>query len=264
MVTRLLGTTLLLVCPALLAAQTQNAPLSLHQELARLGEAALSLQHDLPSFACTETGLSEVIRKNKVKQHVQFVAGLRVERNDEGRLMEHLDVTQVNGKPFSGRGFHPPFMVQGGFGESLFFFLPTTQACFNFRLGQGRIEFDSPPGTFDRPECTETGAPRGFALLDDDGNATHLERQVLEEYALQMHVVNFTAIDFSPVELDGKVYPLTSKMMADVPKDGAMLHFEATYSGCRLFKASSRVLPDVTPVPGAPRPEQQPEQQPHR
>jgi hypothetical protein len=248
---RLLGTTLLLACvaPALGHAAAQSQSPALQDELKKLGQAAQSLERDLPSFQCTETGLSQVIRKNKVKEHVQFVADLRVQRNERDRLMEHLQVTEVNGKRNSGMNFHPPFMVEGGFGESLFFFLPNTQACFNFKLSQGRIEFDSPPGTFDRPECAETGAPRGIALLDQDGNVTHLERQVPERYALEMHVVNFTAIDFSPVELDGKLYPLTAKMVADVPRDGEMLHFEATYSGCRLFKATSTVLPDITPVP---------------
>jgi hypothetical protein len=50
--------------------------------------------------------------------------------------------------------------------------------------------------------------------------------------------------------LDGKVYPLTAKMVADVPKEGGVtFHFEATYTGCHLFKATSRILPGVTPVP---------------
>jgi hypothetical protein len=141
-------------------------------------------------------------------------------------------------------------MVKGGFGESLFFFLPGTQACFEYSLSEGRIDFVSPPGTFDRPRCTNTGAPNGFARLDDAGNATHLERRVSPEFAGQVHVVDFTAIDFIPTELDGKVYPLTAKMVADVPKeDGVTLHFEATYTGCHLFKATSRILPGETVVP---------------
>jgi hypothetical protein len=222
---------------------------ALEAELKQLGAAALSLQRDLPSFTCTETGLSQALKKGKVKEQVRFVAEVRVERAAGGRLDEELEVTGVNGKPPRGR-FDPPFMVGGGFGESLFFFLPTTQACFHYSLSAGRIDFESPPGTFDRPQCTNTGAPDGFVLLDDAGNATHLERQVPHEYAEQVHVVDFTAIDFVATELDGKVYPLTAKMVADVPKEGGVtFHFEATYTGCHLFKATSRILPGVTPAP---------------
>ena len=247
------GLALLVACAA--AAQEapkaarESQPAAPQAELTQLGAAAQSLQHDLPSFECQETGLSQALKKGKVKAQVRFVATVRVERAAAGRLGEELEVTEVNGKPPRGR-FDPPFMVGGGFGESLFFFLPTTQACFHYSLSAGRIDFESPPGTFDRPQCTNTGAPKGFALLDDAGNATHLERQVPHEYAEQVHVVDFTAIDFVPTELDGKVYPLTAKMVADVPKEGGVtFHFEATYTGCHLFKATSRILPGVTPVP---------------
>jgi hypothetical protein len=229
---------------------TAAAPgLSLQERLKQLAATSESLQRDLPDFTCEEKGLSQAIKKNKVKEHAEFVADLRVERSGAGRLVEHLQIKEVDGKPFTGRGFYPPFMVEGGFGESLFFFLPTMQTCFNFTMEGNRIDFGSPPGTFERTECGESGAPRGFVLLDAAGNVRHLERQVPAAFAQQVHVVDFTAIDFTPVELDGKIYPLAAKVVAEVPKDGRILHFEAAYSGCHLFRATSRVLPDITPVP---------------
>ena len=202
--------------------------------------------------------MSQALKKGKVKAQVRFVATVRVERAAAGRLGEELKVSEVNGKAFQGK-FEPPFMVRGGFGEALFFFLPGTQACFQYSLSsgqsQGRIDFMSPPGTFDRPQCTHTGAPDGFALLDDAGNVTHLERKAPHEFAQQVHVVDSTAMDFVATELDGKVYPLTAKMVADEPKeDGVTLHFEATYAACHLFKATSRILPGETVVPDAGEP----------
>jgi len=173
---------------------------------------------------------------------------VRAERSADGRLHESLDVTEVNGKPYNWRRFNPPMMVEGGFDQSLDFFLPERQACFHFTLSEGRIDFVSPPGTFDRKQCGEMGAPAGFALFDEAGNVTHLERQVPPENALQAHLVNFTAIDFVPTELGGTVYPLPAKMVAEVPKDGETLHFEATYAACHLFKAISKVLPGTAPV----------------
>jgi hypothetical protein len=249
---RVLGAAVLVACAVAAQGQAtvaQEGQAALQAELGRLGAAAQSLRQDLPSFECTETGLSQAIKKDKVKEQVRFVAEVRVERGASGRLNEQLDVSEVNGKPYK-RKFEPPFMVRGGFGEALFFFLPETQACFQYTLSAGRIDFVSPPGTFDRVQCRHTGAPNGFAQLDDAGNATHLERQVPHEFAEQVHVVDSTAMDFVPTELDGKVYPLTAKMVADVPKeDGVTLHFEATYTGCHLFKATSRILPGETVVP---------------
>jgi hypothetical protein len=229
------------------AAQESQSP-ALEAELKQLGTTAQSLQQDLPSFTCTERAVSQVIKKSKVKRQVQFVAEVRAERV-EGRLDEQLEVSQVNGKTPAG-SFDPPFMVGGGFAQSLGFFLPATQGCFEYKLSPGRIDFRSPPGEFDRPECKEKGAPSGFALLDQAGNPTHLERRVPPEYAPQVHVVDFAAMDFAATELDGKLYPLTAKVVAEVPKeDGVTLHFAATFTGCHLFKATSRILPDVTPVP---------------
>jgi hypothetical protein len=92
------------------------------------------------------------------------------------------------------------------------------------------------------------GAPQGFVLFDEAGNVTHLERQVPPELARQVHIVDFATTDIVPTELDGKMYPLPAKVVAEVPKDGEVLHFEATYTGCRLFKATSTILPGVAPV----------------
>jgi hypothetical protein len=179
---------------------------------------------------------------------------VRAERGGDGRLDESLTLTEVNGRPASEVRFDPPVMVEGGFDQSLDFFLTERQGCFNFTLSntanQGRIDFVSPPGAFNRAECGDMGAPHGFALFDETGNVTHLERQVPPENALQAHLVDFTSIDFSPTELDGKMYPLPAKMVADVPKEGGeTLHFEATYAGCHLFKATSKILPGTAPEP---------------
>jgi len=254
---RVVGAVALVVCAAVAlgqAASAQDGQAALQDELEKLGVAAQSLQRDLPSFSCTETGLSQA--------QVRFVAEVRVERAAGGRLDEELNVTEVNGKRPKDR-FDPPFMVGGGFGESLFYFLPATQGCFHYTLNsrqsatqtEGRIDFVSPPGTFDRSQCRHTGAPDGFVLEDGGGNPLHLERRVPHEFAEQMHVVDFSAMDFTATELGGKVYPLTAKMVADEAKEeGVTLHFEATYTGCHLFKATSRILPGETVVPDAGEP----------
>lgn len=256
---RLLGIALLVTCSA--AAQgpppatSQSQTPALQAELTKLAADAGLLHTDLPGFACKETALSQAIKKNKrnpqkdkITAQIQFVANVRAERSGDGRLHESLEVTEVNGKSSSGGRFDPPIMVEGGFDQSLDFFLSAMQACFHFTLSEGRIDFVSPPGAFDRAACGEMGAPHGFALFDEAGNVSHLERQVPPEYARQVHIVDFATADIVPTELGGKMYPLPAKVVAEVPKDGVVLHFEATYTGCHLFKATSTILPGVAPV----------------
>jgi hypothetical protein len=264
---RVVGLAVLVACAAVAqgqaAATQESQPATQESQSAALMQAGLrqlaataqSLQHDLPSFTCNESGLSQAIKKKKVKAQTRFAGELRVQRGQDGRLHERLDVTEVNGKPYRGGRFEPPFMVEGGFDQSLDYFLPGRQACFRFSGDRGRIDFESAPGTMDRPGCAEAGAPRGFALLDEAGNVTHVERQVPPELARQAHIVDFSSVDFVATELGGKMYPLSAKVVAEVAKDGQTLHFEAAYTGCHLFKATSTILPDVTPVPeGGPAP----------
>jgi hypothetical protein len=234
--------------PQAAAVLPQNQHVDLQAQLKRLAATAESLQHDLPSFSCRENGLSQVVKKGKVKTQVQFAGDLRVQRGPDGRLHERLQTTEVNGKPLSGNTFKRPIFVEGGFDESLDYFLPAEQGCFHFVGSAGRVDFQSPPGSFDRPACVDMGAPNGFVLLDSADRVTHIERTVPSEYANQVSVVDFSGIDFIWTELDGTMYPLSAKMVAEVPKGDETLHFEATYSGCHLFKATSTVLPGATPV----------------
>jgi hypothetical protein len=258
---RVLGIVMLVACSAIAQSPSTGASGSqspaLQTELKKLAADASLLHSDLPGFACTETGSSQAIKenernpnKNKVTQQVQFVASVRAEREDNGRLHESLTLSEVNGKPYNGRKFNPPMMVEGGFDQLLDIFLPERQTCFNFTLSNGQIDFVSMPGTFDRKQCGELGAPQGFVQFDEAGNVSHMERQVTPELARQVHIVDFASADIAPTELAGKMYPLPAKVMAEVPKDGEVLHFEATYTACHLFKATSTILPGTAPDTG--------------
>lgn len=251
---------MLVACPAIAQSPATGASGSqthaLQDELKKLSADAVLLHTDLPGFACTETAVSEAIKKNKnnprkdkVTERVQFVAGVRAQRGEDGRLHESLTLSEVNSKPASGRKFNPPMMVEGGFDQSLDFFLAERQTCFNFTLSEGRIDFVSQPGSFNLAACGEMGAPHGFALFDGAGNVSHVERQVPPELSRQVHIADYAASDIVATELNGTMYPLPAKIVAEVPKDGVVLHFEATYTACHLFKATSRILPVETAVP---------------
>lgn len=257
---------MLVACPAIAQSPATGASGSqthaLQDELKKLSADAVLLHTDLPGFACTETAVSEAIKKNKnnprkdkVTERVQFVAGVRAQRGEDGRLHESLTLSEVNSKPASGRKFNPPMMVEGGFDQSLDFFLAERQTCFNFTLSEGRIDFVSQPGSFNLAACGEMGAPHGFALFDGAGNVSHVERQVPPELSRQVHIADYAASDIVATELNGTMYPLPAKIVAEVPKDGVVLHFEATYTGCHLFKAVSTILPGAAPVSeGGPAP----------
>jgi hypothetical protein len=222
----------------------------LRAELKKLAGVAQMLRDDLPSFTCQETAKSQLLKKNKVKEQVQIAGEVRVERVEGRRLQEQLNIAQVNGKPFAGGSVKAPIMVQGGFGESLFFFLPEVQPCFEFTLRGGRLDFVSRPEMLERTGCDVAGTRHGFALLDAEGNITHMEREVPPETASEFHLVDSNTIDFVSTELGGQTYPLSAKMTADVPADGEVKHFEAVYSGCHLYKATVTILPGVAPVTG--------------
>jgi hypothetical protein len=226
--------------------QSQSA--ELRAELKKLAGVAEMLRDDLPSFTCQETAKSQLLKKKKVKEQVQIAGEVRVQRVEGRRLLEQLNIAQVNGKPFAGGSVKAPIMVQGGFGESLFFFLPEIQPCFEFTLTAGRLDFVSRPEMLERTGCDVAGTRHGFALLNAEGNVTHMEREVPAETASEFHLVDSNTIDFVSTELGGQAYPLSAKMTADVPADGEVKHFDAVYTGCHLYKATVTILPGVSPV----------------
>jgi len=253
----------LLLVPAMAGAQDvapvqEAAPakaaapvLTLQAELGRLGAEAESLHKDLPNFACKETAVSQILKKKKVKTEVRFSADLRVRRGN-GRSDETSHYTEVNGKPFEGVEPRAPFMVEGGFDQALDYFRPFTQRCYVYTLKPGRVDFESTPRSSEDPVCEGRGSSRGFALLNDDGGVTHVERTVDDADATRFGLVQFAAVDLMPVELNGKTYQLSSKMVAEVPKGDYTEHFEATYSTCHLFKATITIRPGSNVVPDEP------------
>jgi len=266
MLLRIFAVTILFASAALAQSPAPNpsgnqSP-ELRAELKKLAAAAQSLHDDLPSFTCQETAKSQLLKKKKVKEQTQFVADVRVQRVADSRLFEQLRVKQVNGKAFNGGYVKMPIEVEGGFGEALFFFLPSTQPCLVFTLTPGRIDFESKPGTLDRSECDLAGTRHGFALLDAEGNVTHIEREVPPEFTEKFHLADYSSIDLVSTELGGRSYPLSARMSADVREDDEVKHFEATYTDCHLYKATVTILPGTEPVTG-PAPSE-PEAAPHR
>lgn len=247
---RLLGTVLLLACSVSLRGQQGSADdRALLQELQRLGVVAESLDHSLPSITCQEDGLSERIVRGKVKQHVAFTASMRAERTSSGPLHETFVVTTLNGKPWEGKGVRFPYYTSGGFDSAMVYFRPRNQACYRFTMAGGRIDFETAADFAEHPGCRNDQL-KGFALVDADGNVTHIERTVSADATRDLRLVPFAAIDFVPVQLNGEVFRLSSHLVTEYPESSdSKGRFEATYTNCHLFNARVTILPGATPVP---------------
>jgi|GEM_PF-1794093 len=228
---------------AQLAQQTQD-PLA--QRLAHLGEEADTLAHSLPSFTCTESVQSQELHGRKVVRGVRFTATLRAQRDAEGKLRESFDLETVDGAPWNHGAFSIPAYVEGGFSRALRYFAPAQQACYRYTLspdaGGSRIDFVAAPHLPPDNACTTEGT-RGFALLDAQGNVTHLERSVSPRYSRLYREAPFASIDFAPVPLNGVAYPLSRHIVAELSGAGSTGRFEAQYSACKLFTATVTIHP---------------------
>jgi hypothetical protein len=244
----------LTLCSALFAPSSavaqENATgkAALQQELERLGAAADALEHSLPSFSCLEAGMSERLQNGKVKEHEDLTANLRARRSADGSLAESYEPLTLNGKLFAGSGFNVPFYVTGGFDRAMRYFVPSRQACYRYSLSPGRIDFETAPDVAKHAQCSDE-AMHGFALLDGDGNVTHLERHVSAKAAENLHLAPFATIDFAAVDLNGRTFRLSSHMSAELSQGHSTARFEVTYSGCRLYTATVTIHP-ANEVPG--------------
>jgi hypothetical protein len=231
-------------CSRLLAAQqpTTLQPTTLQSVLQRLGEQALLLQHSLPSLTCMESVVSQEFRHNMVARSVDFTASLRAVRGSDGEIRENYEFKTLRGQPFTAGGFVMPTYVTGGFTRALRYFAPDQQPCYRYKLKGNRIDFETAP---DPPEACHTRGTSGFALLDDQGNVTHLERHVAGRYAEEYHQVPFAALDLSPLTLNGVTYLMTRHLYSEEPNSGFIDRFEAEYTDCKLFAATVTIGPAV-------------------
>jgi len=224
------------------ALRAQMPDEALQRELRLLGDASEELNHSLPSLTCTESAASERLVDGKVKKRVTFTASLRAVRTNGGPLHESFTMTTVNGKPYKGKDPGLPYYTGGGFDSAMTYFLPAHQACYRYTLRDGRIDFETAADVAAHSECRDDMV-HGYALLDEEGHVTHLERTVGAEATRDFRLVPYAAIDFALVDLNGRSFRLSSHMVSDFA-DG---RFEASYSECKLFTASVTIGP-ATPV----------------
>jgi hypothetical protein len=235
---------------ALKGAGQQSAadPPALKEALKKLGVVADALNHSLPSLTCDESAISEGLDRGKVKQHVELTATIRAVRVPGGALDESFVVTAINGKPVSAGSYPLPYYTSGGFDGAMVYFSTARQPCYRYALSAARIDFETAPDVASHAQCHDEGL-HGFALLDGDGNVTHIERRVSAGASRELRQVPFAAIDFVPVELNGQMYRLSRHMTSEAFQGRSGARFEATYTNCRLFTVTVKIAPATEAQP---------------
>ncbi len=234
-----------------LRAQNRPASPTLAQQLQRLAATATEQIRTLPNFTCHETATSQLLQNQKVRSNVHVEGTIRVIRKPNGDFVE----TYTYKRPFHLL-FIPtrlPYFVRGGFGSALNYFDPSAQACYRYTLSPGRIDFATRSGPVPGHICQDQGL-KGFALLNSNGDITHIERTVPEAVARPLKLAPFAAIDLAPVTLNGRIYQLSHHMIATQPLGNETGHFEATYTDCKLFTATVTIGP-ATEVPATTAPQ---------
>jgi hypothetical protein len=219
---------------------------SLHARLRTLAAAAELLDSKLPTFACHETFTSQLLQGRKMKRQVTGAGELRVQPDENGKLDEDFQTTEINSRP--AQGFpRVPMFVEGGFQNAIQLFRPSDQRCFLFNSDGDRIEFQSRP---DAPEdsCGRRTGVSGFALFDSSGTLTHIESHTEEEAASRRRVVPYAALDLSPIQLGGTTFLLSTHVLAERYLGKTTLRWEASYTNCRLYQVTVKIGP-ATSVP---------------
>lgn len=221
----------------------------LKQDLQRIGAAANALIQSMPSFTCDETATSHALRDHKIQRTVSLNGTVRTIRKPDGRMVETYDYKREHILFFIPK--FPPLFVRGGFDSALAYFLPTAQDCYRYSLSPGRIDFETRSTQVSGHICQEQGL-KGFALLDADGNITHIERTLPPDVAKPLKFATFAAIDLTPVSLNGRTYQLSHHMVAEMPLDTnkVMGYFDATYTNCHLFTSTVTLGPatEISPA----------------
>jgi hypothetical protein len=235
----------LMACSPALAQQSQDQDLAMH--LRQLGAAAEALEAKLPAFACHESLASEEIRGGKVKRHVQAEGDLRIAARKDGKMDEQFTVTAINGKPAKPGDLRMPLFVRGGFQHALSMFRPEDQACFDYRLSGQLIDIKSRETASEA--CREKTDFTATALMDEKGLLTHFEFSAPVDVAESRHLIPSAALDFSPADLGGTKFLLSTHVVAQKPVGKSTYRFEASYTGCQLYKATVRIG-DATAITG--------------
>ena len=246
----------LIGCFAVALAQ-QPTP-ALDQLLSRVEANTEQYKATVPSFLCDEHITSQELRDGKLKHETTIDALFRVTRSGE-TLEESREVKTINGEPSSNKKLNMPISFSGGFSGALAKFLSAERReCFDYRpdpsapasAGTEAFTFTAREAVAKQPACSniQPGTTGRFVVDSATMQVTHIERTVPNPIGRDQSVLGTAAVDFAPVNLNGRSFWLPSTVTAfttETPKTSAF-RFTAKYNNYHRFAASSTILPTTS------------------
>jgi hypothetical protein len=221
----------------------------------QLVENAASFRATLPSITAHETIESDSSDGWLFRRHATAEATMRVTRKTYGGpLQEDRQITVLDGKPVPrDKHIELPTALSGGFGNlAEVFFTSANRHCFNYSL----IPKESLDATLElritlRPDATSfSNCPKGrvsaVALISaEDHQLTHLEWNIPNEDAVQIHHWPFASVDLAPIALGDRTFWLPTTVIGRSVIGNARANWVSHYSDYQRFTATSTVLPAV-------------------
>jgi hypothetical protein len=231
---------------------------ALDQLLSRVEANTEQYKATVPSFLCDEHITSQELRDGKLKHETTIDALFRVTRSGE-TLEESREVKTINGEPSSTKKLNMPISFSGGFSGALAKFLSAERRqCFDYHPdpsapaspGTEAFTFSAREATAKQPACStiQPGTTGRFVVDSATMQVVHIERTVSNPIGRDQSVLGTAAVDFAPVNLNGKSFWLPSTVTAfttETPKTSAF-RFTAKYSNYHRFAASSTILPTTS------------------
>ncbi|MBB5331586.1 hypothetical protein [Tunturiibacter gelidoferens] len=231
---------------------------ALDQLLSRVEDNTEQYKATVPSFLCDEHITSQELRDGKLKHETTIDALFRVTRSGE-TLEESREVKAINGEPSSTKKLNMPISFSGGFSGALAKFLSAERReCFDYRPdtsapvspGTEAFTFTAREAAAKQPACStiQPGTTGRFVVDSATMQVSPIERTVPNPIGRDQSVLGTAAVDFAPVNLNGKSFWLPSTVAAfttETPKTSAF-RFTAKYSNYHRFTASSTILPTTS------------------
>ena len=223
----------------------------IHSILQKLDASLEAYLGTIPSFYCDEHAVAGVVQGTQKGTHSKLTEAdstfelMRVS-GPSGKtiLSESREVKSINGHPSPGSDFRIAGMPQGAFSGSLSLVSLRQQACMQYSLLPGTpqhpdsytIQFTS---LADRP-------PRAGCLLPEEATG----RVIIDRASLEVTRIEFTAphhpiawagnlpvvrgmwrvfVDYAPVQLDGRIFWLPSRINSEETDGVATWRFDGAY-----------------------------------
>jgi len=245
------------------SATAQQSPPSVQEVLDRVRAHLTTTAATLPDVFCDEKIESSELHNGRVSRKMTFdsvISARKLESGDD-KLTESRDVHLVDGKPpKKGKEYHLPVLLNGGFGlrfySSLF---SANDQCNAYGIVEGgasdgnllELEVSRKVNSKQIAGCEELsqGAVYRFWLDPVSYRIQRVESQVRIADGLRGFKSIAGRSDFAMVQLGPQFYSLPGSFRATVtmePNSSEQYTFEAHYSNCHKFEATSSIVP--TPV----------------